>query len=165
MDTFPSILKRGKMVIYDSFVIRKPLEYTLIVMVIVLIILLPIYLYSKQQGDQKGKKVIFITESFGEFNYQFGPESELSNNDKKLMFKLYYEGNIVQWNGKLLSCTQVNDLYHVSVDHTENGRGDVIFMSRDDCKKNQIGEFLTYKMKLIDRKVQSFIGKDGEIIR
>ena len=151
------------MVVQESFVTRKPVEFTLIVLFIVLVLLAPLYIYMKWSPSDDDKEV-FITESFNEVMYMFSPESDLSPADKRIMFRLEYEGNIVQWSGTLLSCDRANGLSRLSVDHLGTGFADVIFTTRQDCPASAVGAPLTYRMTLVDWKTTTFIGKDGEVI-
>ncbi|MBW2997650.1 hypothetical protein KY349_04895 [Candidatus Woesearchaeota archaeon] len=150
------------MVIHESYVTRKPLEFTLIILVIVFIILIPIYFLTKQKAESAPESVL-IAETYDEVHYRFTPESELSESDKKHLFSIDYEGNFVQWSGTLLACDSLNGLYRVSVDHISDGYGDVLFTTTQDCSNIGVGSSVTYRIKLIDWKVTTFIGSEGEI--
>ncbi|MFH1064667.1 MAG: hypothetical protein V1729_06295 [Candidatus Woesearchaeota archaeon] len=152
------------MVVHESFITRRPLEFTLIVLFVLFIILLPVYFVTKQSAKDAKPKGILMTETYGETIYLFGQDSELSDNDKKIMFRLNYEGNMVQWTGSLLSCEDLEGLFKVSVDHRGNGFGDVLFTTLDDCTDILPGTTITYKTRLIDRLPNTFIGKEGKII-
>jgi hypothetical protein len=152
------------MVIHESYVTRKPLEFTLIILVIVFIILIPIYFLTKQNAEAAPDSVL-ITETYDEVHYRFTSESELSESDKKHLFTIDYEENFVQWSGTLLACDSLNGLYRVSVDHIGDGYGDVLFTTSQDCSNIGVGSFVTYRIKLIDWKVTTFIGSEGEILK
>ncbi|MFC1741717.1 hypothetical protein ACFL3V_04240 [Nanoarchaeota archaeon] len=153
------------MVIHESYITRKPLEFTLIVLTIVLVLLLPVYLFTKHnlKGDLLQEDI--IAESFEEANFMFGPESELSEKDKKHLFVMKYEGNFVQWSGKLSTCDSLGAMFRVGVDHTGNGFSDVLFTTFDDCRVGAEGGMVTYKMRVVDWKVNRFIGKDGRLVK
>jgi hypothetical protein len=151
------------MVVHESFVTRKPLEFTIIVMVIVLILLLPVYVYTKNPGQETSKDETAITQSYGEVNYIFGPESDMSEADKKNLFKLSYENRFVQWEGVLLACDDMGGLFRVSIDHSGDGAGDVLFTTDTDCRSRTLGLPVSYRTRLIEWKIRTFIGKDGAI--
>ncbi|MBW2967981.1 hypothetical protein KY362_05840 [Candidatus Woesearchaeota archaeon] len=151
------------MVIHESYITRKPLEFTLLVLFIILVILLPVYVYMEFFYTAKEKGSV-LTETFNEVAYRFSPESDLSPADKRVMFRLEYEGNTVQWKGQLLSCTKMNDMYRVNVDHLGTGFADVVFTTLDDCSMIEPGQTIEYRMELVDWQTTTFIGKDGELI-
>jgi hypothetical protein len=150
------------MVIQESFVTRKPLEFTLIVLLIVLLILLPVYFITKEQ--KTAPQEVLVAETYDEVNYWFNIESELSDSDKRHLFQLNYENNFIQWTGDIVACDRLAPLYRVSVDHSGDGRADVIFTTDNDCKGIPLGKRIVYQTRLIDLKVFIFIGKDGEIV-
>ncbi|MBU2561101.1 MAG: hypothetical protein KKD17_02305 [Nanoarchaeota archaeon] len=152
------------MVIHESFVTRKPLEFTLIVLVIVLVVLLPFYFITKKNAAPAEEGQL-IPETYSEVNYLLGPESDLSESDKKHLFALSYEGNFVQWSGSMLSCDSLGSMFRVSIDETGNNFGDVIFTTMSDCTDIPAGTTITFKTRLIDWKITTFVGKDGEIIK
>ncbi|NQU79269.1 hypothetical protein HQ545_05895 [Candidatus Woesearchaeota archaeon] len=149
------------MVIHDSYVTRKPLQFTLIVLTIVLVILLPIYIYSFYAREEPNPDM--ITQSYNEVNFYFSPESELSLSDKRHMFSIFYEGGIVQWRGNMISCIVLDNMYRVGVDHQGNGQEDVVFTTFDDCNEIPEGYKIIYHAELIDRINDKFIGRNGEI--
>ena len=153
------------MVIHESFVTRKPVEFTLIVLLIIFILLLPVYFYTRNISKNVIEDSAFIPESYGEVAFFFSQDSDLSDSDKKNMFKFKYEGNIVQWDGTFLSCELMTPIYKVSVDENGDGFGDVLFTTDDDCMDIPKGSQLLFKIKLIDRKTRTFIGSEGEIIK
>jgi hypothetical protein len=153
------------MVVHESFVTRKPLEFMLIVLVIVLILLLPLYFYTKNRAEAAAPEGIIVAESYGEVAYIFGPDSDLSESDKKHLFRFNYENNIVQWSGTLVSCEEQGGLFRLSVDHDGDGFGNVLFRTFNNCTGIPPGSAVTYKMTLIDLKVRTFIGKDGEVTK
>jgi hypothetical protein len=154
------------MVVHESFVTRKPLEFTIIVLFIVFLLLLPVYFYTKQHKASEARQVVpVVTDTYGEVNYLFGPDSDLSDSDKKNLFKMNYENRFVQWIGTLLACDPLgNGMFRASVDHTGGGMGDVLFTTFKDCTGIPIGSTVTYKTMLIEWKIRSFIGKEGEIL-
>jgi hypothetical protein len=105
-----------------------------------------------------------VSETYSEVGYFFSPESDLSESDKRQLFRMKYENNFVQWQGTLLACETMNGLFTVSVDQRGEGTSDVLFTTQDDCTKIPVGSQVLYKTRLIDWKIRSFIGKDGEII-
>ena len=151
------------MVIHESFVTRKPFKFTLIVLVIVLIILVPIYLYATQKEEIKVEEEL-IAETFEEVKYLFGPESDLSESDKRHLFELKYEGNFVEWEGALLACDAMTGFFRVSVDQTGDKFGDVLFTTQQNCTNIAAGSAISYRMKLIEWKVTTFTGSEGEIL-
>jgi|GEM_PF-2600526 len=152
------------MVVQESFVTRKPLEFTLIVLFILFLLLLPVYFYTKQQASNK-KQEVLIAETFSEVNFLFSPDSDLSENDKRTLFRIKYEGRFVQWTGRLISCdTLDNGVYKATIDHTDDDVGDVLFTIDKDCNLLDIGSEITYKTRLIDLKSKLYIGKDGELV-
>ncbi|MBN1545019.1 hypothetical protein JW898_06180 [Candidatus Woesearchaeota archaeon] len=153
------------MVVHESFVTRKPLEFTLIVLVIVLVVLLPFYFITKNNNAAQVEQGQLIPETYSEVNYLFGPDSDLSESDKKHLFQLNYMGNFVQWSGSMLSCDGMGSMFRVSIDETGDGFGDVIFTTINDCTGVPAGATMTFKTRLVDWKITTFIGKDGEIIR
>lgn len=152
------------MVIHESFVTRKPLEFTLIVLFVIFLLLLPVYFYTRNYSRDAVEEAEFIPESYEEVAFLFSQDSDLSDSDKKNIFKFKYEDNMVQWGGILLSCELMTPLYRVSVDETGDGFGDVLFTTDYDCTHIPIGSRLEFNMTLIDRKTRMFIGLDGEII-
>ncbi|MBW2972208.1 hypothetical protein KY359_04195 [Candidatus Woesearchaeota archaeon] len=152
------------MVIHESFVTRKPLEFTLIVLVIVLVLLLPVYFLTKNGSANAAEQAVFIPQTYGEVEYFFSAESDLSESDKRHLFQLQYEGNFVQWTGLLLACEPMSGLFKVSIDHSGDGFGDVMFMTDKDCSGVPLGSTATYRTRLIDWKITTFIGKDGEVL-
>jgi len=151
------------MVVHESFVTRKPLEFTLVVMVILLILLIPVYIYTKNNPDAEPDAEL-IAETYDEVKYLFSRESDLTESDKRTLFKIKYEDNLVQWTGPIIACDRLNSMYRVSVDGSGDGFGDILFTTFDDCTQIQEGKDITFKMRLIDRKTTTFIGKDGVII-
>ena len=158
-------VKRGIMVIHESYITRKPLEFMLIVLSIILIILLPIYFYTEKTKESRVEEKILVPQTYNEVKYLFSPESDLSESDKRHLFSLTYEGNYVQWVGPLLVCNDLDGVYRVSIDQSGDGFGDVLFTTYEDCTGIPEGVDVTYKIKLIDWKVNSFIGSEGEIIK
>jgi hypothetical protein len=152
------------MVVHESFVTRKPLEFTIIVLFIVFLLLLPVYFYTKKQKEGAPAGAALITETYSEVNYIFGAESDMSENDKKNLFRRNYEGNIVQWSGTLLACDSMGLLFRVSIDETGDGMGDVLFTTAQDCTNIHLGSPVTYKTLLIEWKIRTFTGKEGEIL-
>lgn len=152
------------MVVHESFVTRKPLEFTIIVLFIIFILLIPVFFLTKDDADQEEEETEFITQTYPEVNFIFSPESDLSESDKRYLFRLDYENRFVQWTGTLLACNDINGMFRVSVDHSGNGFGDVLFTTFKDCTNITKGSDITYRMKLIDWKVTTFIGKEGEIL-
>lgn len=151
------------MVLNESFVTRKPLEFTLMVLFVIFLLLLPVYFYTKHT-KQTAKPETLIAESYNEVDYKFNPESELSENDKRQLFKIEYEGNFVEWRGALMNCEQLTGAFKVGIDHRGTGFADVLFTTQQDCSKIPVGEAINYKIRLVDRKSRTFIGTDGEII-
>ncbi len=152
------------MVIPESFVTRKPLEFTLIVLFVVLIFLMPVYYFTKHSVEDAPTE-FFIAETYDEVSYQFSPESDLTMSEKKMLFKTSYEGHFVQWSGTLLSCTEMTPWFRVSVDQSGDGFGDVLFTTPNNCTTIPAGQVITYKVRLIDLKIRTFTGKDGEVIQ
>lgn len=152
------------MVVHDSFITRKPLEFTLIVLFVLFLLLLPVYFVTKRSAGSTEPKGVLLTETYGEAIYLFDTESDLSENDKKILFRLNYEGNWVQWRGSLLTCDDMGGLFRVSIDHRGTGFNDVIFTTPVDCTAIPIGTTITYKTRLIDRLPKTFVGKEGELI-
>ena len=153
------------MVVHESFVTRKPLEFTIIVLFIVFLLLLPVYFYTKQYRARPQETAAMVTETYGEVNYLFGSDSDFSDSDKKNLFKRNYENRLVQWTGTLLDCSYIdNGMFKVSIDHTDSGMGDVLFTTFKNCTSILPGSSVTYKTVLIEWKIRSFIGKDGEIL-
>lgn len=151
------------MVVHESYVTRKPLEFTLIVLLIIFIILIPAYFLTKKSPEEIPKDYL-LTETYEEVAYLFSPDSDLTDSDKKTMFKVNYDDHFVQWTGMLLNCDVMTPLFRVSVDHTGNGFSDVLFTTYSDCTSIEPGTLITYKVRLIDLKMGTFTGKDGEII-
>lgn len=152
------------MVVHESFVTRKPLEFLLIVLVIIFLILGVFYLYTKNRVQDDSDEPRLLMETFNEVIYLFSPESDLSAEDKRLMFKLNYDGNIVQWYGRLLVCEQLEGRSRMTIDQDDDGQHEVVFTSYDPCSSVTPEEFVTYKMTLVDLKTTTFVGKDGVII-
>jgi hypothetical protein len=151
------------MVIHESYITRKPLEFVLIVLLIVLLLLLPIYFYTKDDTAESTRDTL-VAETYAEVRYVFGPESELSEKDKKILFKTSYENNVVQWKGILLACVDLGNAFRVSIDQTGDGYGDVLFISYKNCTNVTKGSEVNYRTKLIDLKVNTFTGKEGEVL-
>ncbi len=152
------------MVVHESFVTRKPLEFTLIVLFVILLLLLPVYFLTKQRAATRQTGPSFIPETFAETNYQFDRDSDLSESDKRTLFKITYKDNAVQWTGILLSCQPADGMFRLSIDHVGTDLADAIFITVDDCTKIEIGSGITYKMTLVDWNVGTFIGNDGKIL-
>ena len=153
------------MVIYDSYVTRKPLEFTLIALTILLILLLPVYIYtSRSLKRSPPPDDEILTVSFNEANFFFSSESDLSEQDKKHLFVMGYEGRKVQWKGVLQTCDSLGTLFRMGIDHTGNGFNDVLLTTDDDCMTIPEGDTVTYRMRILDWKVNKFIGTEGEII-
>ncbi len=152
------------MVVDDSFVTRKPIEFTLIVLVIIFILLLPVYFFTKNNNVQSGSEASLITESYDEVKFLFGSESDLSEKDKRDLFKISYENQMIQWTGTLLVCEPLDTIFRVSVDQDGDGNGDVIFTSFTDCTGVVTGSPITYRVKLIDWHTDKFVGKEGEVL-
>jgi len=152
------------MVIHESFVTRKPLEFTFIVLSIIFVLLLPVYLYTRERAEDKTVTDVIIPETYSETNYFFSPDSDLSESDKRQLFKIKYEKKFVQWTGSLRACEPRSGLFTVSIDQRGEDNSDVLFTTQDDCTKIPIGSQVAYKTMLIDWKIRTFIGKDGAII-
>lgn len=148
----------------ESYVTRKPMSFTLIVLVIILIILTPVYFYMKYLGSREKVTGQFLAESYSEVDYWFNTESDLTENDKKTLFRINYEGNTVQWRGTLVECTPVDGIFKVGASHKSAEFPDALFMTEDDCTGYSLGSTMTYRMRLIEWKVNSFIGDQGSII-
>jgi hypothetical protein len=153
------------MVVQESYITRKPLEFTLILLVIVLILLLPVYFYTKHTRASSVEEGELIAQTYKEVWYMFSSESDITDNDKRHLFRLNYEGNLVQWTGTLLSCDNLDGVYRISVDHSGDGTSDVLFTTYEDCIDMPVGSVITYKIELIDWKTTIFVGKDGEVIK
>lgn len=150
--------------INDSYIQRKPLEFTLIVLVIILLTLTPVYVYLKFFAKEK-EEVKLITESFEEVNFNFVAESEISEADKKINFRINYKNNVVQWRGIFLKCEEIGrSFYQVNVQHKDSSVPDVIFTTSENCLNKFPTSTITYKMTLVDWRDPTFIGKDGEIL-
>jgi hypothetical protein len=80
------------------------------------------------------------------------------------MFRIKYENNFVQWTGSLRACKPLAGLSTLSIDERGEESSDVLFTTRDDCTMIPVGSQVTYKTRLVDWKIMSFIGKDGEIL-
>ena len=153
------------MVVHESFVTRKPMEFTIIVLFAVFILLLPVYILTKPRSDVGDQNEDILAESYEEIQFRFSTESDLTESDKRQLFRLQYEGERVQWSGVLLACDDIGGWYRVSVDQTGNGFGDVLFTTFNNCSDVPLGSRVYYSTVLIDRKTKSFIGKEGEISR
>lgn len=151
------------MVIHESFVTRKPMEFTLIVLFVILLLLIPVYLYTRNSSGKSDEQPEIITESYPEVAFLFSTESDLSDSDKKHLFKLKYEGSVVQWDGNMLSCDPLDGMYRVRVDETGDEVGDVLFTTEQDCTSIPPGAYISFRTKLIDWKVTRFIGSKGEV--
>lgn len=152
------------MVVHEHYVTRKPLEFTLIFLFIIFLLLIPVYFYTKHLKESRTQTKVLIAESYSEVHYLFSQESDLSADDKKHLFSYKYVGNYVQWQGALMNCENVGGLYRVRVAEEGSTFADVIFTVSKDCTNIPQGIIITYKMKLVDWQVKSFIGSDGEII-
>lgn len=153
------------MVVPESFVTRKPLEFTLLVLFMIFLLLLPVYYYTKNRQKTSVVPPELITESYQEAAFQFSPESDLSDIDKRHLFNLKYENNIVQWDGDMLACDSMTDLFRVRVDENGDDVGDVLFTTEHDCMDIPPGSHIYFRMKMVDWKVIRFIGSEGEILR
>jgi len=152
------------MEVHESYVTRKPLEFTLICLFIILIILIPVYFYTKYLKESRTQTQVLIPESYSEVEYLFSQDSELSADDKKHLFAYKYVGNYVQWQGTLMNCENIGGPYRVRVADEGASFADVVFTVSKDCTIIPQGSPITYKMKLVDWQVRSFIGSDGEIV-
>jgi len=152
------------MVIHESFMTRKPLEFTLIALFMILLLLLPVYFYTKKVTFDREPDGKMITETYNEVWFFFSPDSYLSANDKKIMFRINYDENWVQWRGNLLTCEDRGNSFRVSIDHRGIGLSDVVFTTVDSCEDIPIGASINYKVMLVNRLSYTFTGKDGEII-
>ncbi|MBW2964956.1 hypothetical protein KY363_05865 [Candidatus Woesearchaeota archaeon] len=151
------------MVVHESFVTRKPFEFTIIVLLIIFILLVPVYFLTKRTPEPARSDEV-LTETYEEVDYLFGPQSDLTDSEKKTLFRINYEGHTVQWTGTLLSCSEMTPLYRVSVDHHGNGFGDVLFTTDQNCTSISPGTTVTYSITLIDLKIRTFTGKNGVIL-
>jgi hypothetical protein len=158
-------LKRGKMVIQEHYVTRKPLEFTIIVLFILFLLLLPVYFYSKHSRAQSKAGIILLEDTYGEVAYIFSPESDISEADKRHLFTLNYEGKFVQWSGTLMACDTLDGAYRVSVDENQDNYAEVLFLTYKDCTQIPSGSDITFKTKLIDWKTKTFTGSEGEILK
>jgi hypothetical protein len=152
------------MVIRESFVTRKPLEFTLLVLFLIFLILLPVYFYTKNRAENAVVQPEMLSESYQEVASLFSPESDLSDSDKRHLFNFKYENSVVQWDGDILGCDAMTDMYRVRVDETGDDVGEVLFTTVDDCMTIPSGSHISFKMKIVDWTVTRFIGADGEIL-
>lgn len=148
----------------ESYVTRKPMSFTLIVLVIILLVLTPVYFYMTYMLSDKEPTGELVTETYNEVNYWFSTESDLTEKDKKTLFRINYEGNDVQWQGLLIECTPIDGVFRVGVTHKSSEFPDVLFMTEDDCTTLVLGRSITYRITLVEWKVNSYIGKDGRIL-
>lgn len=147
----------------ESFVTRKPLEFTLIVLFIILLLLTPVHFYLKYKNSQTTEESKFLTETYSEVDYWFGADSDLTEDDKRILFNINYKGNVVQWTGRLVECTPQEERFIVSMAHKSLDFSDVIFTTEDDCTDLPLGKDVNYKMKLLEWKINAFIGEEGEL--
>jgi hypothetical protein len=154
------------MVFHDSFVTRKPLEFTIIVLFAVFILLLPVYFYTGYRTKITATKERMIYETYAEVKYTFGPDSDIPDSEKRKLFKISYEGNTVQWTGTLMSCETMGSMYRVRVDTDQNDEfSEVIFTTFNNCTGIPAESTINYRMNLVDWKTNIFIGNKGEILK
>ena len=151
------------MVVEEHFVTRRPILFLIIVIVGLIIIYLP----AKYAVDTLVQDVETVTlnETYDDAWKWFAPDSPLNADEKKELFDIKYRGNIVEWQGELVECKDLEGVWSLRMKHRDlDGFADVVFVTEQNCTAYQHGLMIRYQMELTDLKVNVFVGKDGVIV-
>jgi len=150
------------MVVEEPFVTRRPFLFVVLVLVILVCLYIPANFIIKQRSSQHYSAQ--LNETYSEVWHWFNIGSPLTSEEKDELFDVKYKGSSVIWTGELLECRSLGKLFSVRISHRGTEFSDVVFSTKEDCTSLPKGSKVTYKIELVDLRVNVFVGKNGKFI-
>ncbi len=147
----------------EPFITRRPVLFLIIFLIVLVLLYIPIRIAVKiYVGNVQGPQ--YLNESFTDTWNWFKSDSPLNIEEKRELFKIKYDNNIVTWEGRVLQCRRLENVWTVSIDETGSDAPDVIFSTLQNCSGFEPGKKVRYRMQLFDFRVNMFIGEKGVIL-